>query len=80
MSSQSLPTGNMSQHTDLNSTTHSDQVPTAIQTIEAFVQSKNWPEKVKDTWKHIQEAALCLTASFQNIEVEIAQGFKDIQQ
>jgi hypothetical protein len=63
MSSQSSLTGDVSRHADLNSTTRYDQVPTAIQTIEAFVQSENWPERVKDTWKHVREAALCLTAS-----------------
>ncbi len=80
MSSQSPPTGDASRRADLNSTTHGDQVPTAIQTIEAFVQSKNWPEKVKDTWKHVWEAALRLTASPRSIEAETAQGLNDIQQ
>ncbi len=80
MSSQSPPTGDASRRADLNSTTHGDQVPTAIQTIEAFVQSENWPEKVKDAWKRVREAALRLTASPRSIEAETAQGLKDIQQ
>jgi hypothetical protein len=63
MSSQSSLTGDTSRRADLNSTTHYDQVPATIQTIEAFVQSKNWPERVKDAWKHVREAALRLTAS-----------------
>ena len=29
----------------------------AIQTIEAFVNSANWPERAKDAWKRVKEAA-----------------------
>jgi len=33
----------------------------AIQTIEAFVRSTDWPERARDTWKHIKEAAFSYT-------------------
>src|SRR5882762_2146973 len=29
----------------------------AIQTIEAFVHNANWPERAKDAWKHVKQAA-----------------------
>jgi len=29
----------------------------AIQTIKAFVRSAGWPERARDAWKHVREAA-----------------------
>jgi hypothetical protein len=35
----------------------------AIQIIEAFVQSVSWPERARDAWKHVKEAATSKASS-----------------
>jgi hypothetical protein len=46
----------------------------AIQTIEAFVQSASWPERAKDAWKHVKEAAL------SKADHDASDASKDIQE
>src|SRR3981081_572214 len=46
----------------------------AIQTIEAFVQSASWPERAKDAWKHVKEAAL------SKADCDAPDASKDIQE
>jgi len=46
----------------------------AIQTIEAFVQSASWPERAKDAWKHVKEAAL------SKADHDMSDVSKDIQE
>src|SRR6266536_3515380 len=46
----------------------------AIQTIEAFVRSASWPERARDTWKHVKEAA------FNKAEQDVSNTLRDIQE
>ena len=46
----------------------------AIQTIEAFVRSASWPERARDTWKHVKEAA------FSKAEQDVSNVSRDIQE
>lgn len=46
----------------------------AIQTIEAFVQSANWPERARDAWKHVKRAA------FSQGSCDASNASKDIQE
>jgi hypothetical protein len=46
----------------------------AIRTIEAFVRSAGWPERARDAWKHVKEAA----SSFARQDASDAS--KDIQE
>src|ERR1700716_1215567 len=46
----------------------------AIQTIEAFVQSASWPERARDAWKRVKEAAL------SKADHDASDASKDIQE
>jgi hypothetical protein len=46
----------------------------AIQTIEAFVRSAGWPERARDAWKHVKEAA------FSKAGRDVSDALKDIQE
>lgn len=46
----------------------------AIQTIEAFVRSANWPERAKNAWKRVKEAA------FNRAGSDAFDASKDIQE
>ena len=43
-----------------------------IQTIEAFVRSASWPERAKDVWKYVKEAA------FSKAEQDMSNILRDI--
>jgi hypothetical protein len=57
----------------------------AIQTIEAFVQSANWPERARDAWKHVKDAAAhrarsdtCpVSKDFQELKTQV-KGLTDL--
>jgi hypothetical protein len=57
----------------------------AIQTIEAFVQSANWPERARDAWKHVKEAAASraskdtcpVSKDFQELKTQV-KGLTDL--
>jgi hypothetical protein len=57
----------------------------AIQTIEAFIQSANWPERARDAWKHVKEAAAGRASSdtcpvskdFQELKTQV-KGLTDL--
>ena len=46
----------------------------AIQTIEAFVRSADWPERARDAWKHVKEAA------FSHASHGVSDASRDIQE
>ena len=46
----------------------------AIRTIEAFVRSASWPERARDAWKHVKEAA------FNKAEQDASIASRDIQE
>jgi hypothetical protein len=46
----------------------------AIQTTEAFVRSANWPERAKDAWKRVKEAA------FNQLGHHASDASRDIQE
>src|SRR6187402_1307993 len=46
----------------------------AIQTIEAFIRSASWPERARDAWKHVKEAA------FHKHGGDASDASKDIQE
>ena len=46
----------------------------AIQTIEAFIKSADWPERARDVWKYIKEAA------FSYVSHGISDISRDIQE
>jgi hypothetical protein len=46
----------------------------AIQTIEAFVRSAGWPERARDAWKHVKEAA------FSKAGRDASDASKDMQE
>jgi hypothetical protein len=46
----------------------------AIQTIEAFVRSSNWPERARDAWKRVKEAA------FNQAGHDASDASRDIQE
>ena len=46
----------------------------AIQTTEAFVRSANWPERAKDAWKRVKEAA------FNQLGHDASDASRDIQE
>jgi hypothetical protein len=57
----------------------------AIQTIEAFIRSANWPERARDAWKHVKEAAfnkagrdaLDATRDLQELKTQV-KGLMDL--
>ena len=55
-------------------TTASVNLIEAIQTTEAFVRSANWPERAKDAWKRVKEAA------FNQLGHDASDASRDIQE
>lgn len=51
-----------------------DTLIDAIQTIEAFVRSANWPERARDAWKRVKEAA------FNTASQDAPDASRDLQE